>query len=1272
MAVNSSDYVFVGTNGGGVCRSTVPSTEIPPVTPTLLSPANGDSGLSTNPTLSWNACTGATTYELQLSTDSAFATTVIDQSNLTSTSQAVSGLQNGAKYYWRVNATNSGGTGGWSNVWSFTTVIAAPPSPTLATPPNGAIAISTSPTISWNTSAGATSYELQVFHDTTFAGTPTGMAFDQSGITSTSQSMSGLSPGTTYMWRVNAINTTGTSPWSNIWTFTTATTATPAINQVVFSGVIGSGLKISILGSGFGPVPMPMPYTGVLWCFSFKDITAGFQAGYTDLKNTVNGVTVKYTSWSESDIETDGFAGLYGSIGGRVSAGDQVSITVWNTSTNQQTTWDGSLPEAPSAPTLVSPSNGSSAVSVQPTLTWSTLDGGAASFRLQVTSDSNFTTIVLDSSSIADTSFTVPTLSSGMTYYRRVNASNLAGTGVWSTTWTFTTAGEQFLQIPMSLDKWRYYSISNQAYESAAPGVFQADTDGLRFFGTGYRQGAVIHTTAQYQLANRAIYFKWKAHGGGYMGVGPCLVVDSTSTMSVPIMAHVTTDHSWNGSTAISDDAWYFTRVSIVDTAFTETTMLGNYDDQGGVFVEAMSGTVTSSAGGMSPAFELNDNYGGTSANVLIGEVEIKSVPASGSPEAPLLAMTPNGSTGISTNPTLSWNASAGATSYELQVSTDSSFASTTFDRPSLTSRSQVINGLSAGSTYYWRVNASNVSGTSAWSGTWGFTTVGSPSAPPAPTPAGPASSSTGVPLTVGLSWKVSTGAISYRLQLSSDSTFATSKCDTSGLTATSDSINGLSYSTKYFWRVNATNSSGTSEWSTVWNFTTMTGAPSLPALINPANGATGVSTCPEFVWGSSPGAANYILNIGDNPIAPTYSYTSTDTFLTVSGLSKGTTYYWNISICVGGKYLGNPVDSFTTFTYPSSIQVSNQFTPTGTMDQSSYRIVGMPGAINIPLSNVLSGKQGTDWTAYDDNGADQDFDVEYNETYAFDFTPGHAFWILSRNSYAVSQNAGTVSLDTSDTYPITLHIGWNLISDPFEKSVPWSVVQSINGVFQPIYSFDGSYNQPPSFDPYIGCYFYNDRNLTTLKVPYVYTSLPQMTKISEYGEVSSVPEGTIKLSLSAGSAKCLPAIIGFNPEAADTIDKFDIFAPPDNFDELRIQVVDQSARGNWKKLYSDFRSEVGNGQAFNVEVKNLTNEPATVKPILQAGFENYDVYLVDNGTHSFCDLKTTDSISIGGGYKYKSYTLLIAMGTLSTRSGRCLRRRAMSYSRIILTRSIL
>ena len=93
-----------------------------PVVPVLLSPSNGASGVSTRPTLAWNASSGASTYRLQVSVSNTFGTTLFDDSTITLTTRQLSNpLNNGSAYFWRVRGMNAAGVSDWSQTWSFTT-----------------------------------------------------------------------------------------------------------------------------------------------------------------------------------------------------------------------------------------------------------------------------------------------------------------------------------------------------------------------------------------------------------------------------------------------------------------------------------------------------------------------------------------------------------------------------------------------------------------------------------------------------------------------------------------------------------------------------------------------------------------------------------------------------------------------------------------------------------------------------------------------------------------------------------------------------------------------------------------------------------------------------------------------------------------------------------------------------------------------------------------------------------------------------------------------
>ncbi|MCK9398715.1 MAG: T9SS type A sorting domain-containing protein [Bacteroidales bacterium] len=96
----------------------------PPVAPTLISPPNNSTGISVTPTLDWNDVSTASSYRVQVSVSSSFSSTIVDVSNLTTSSYTIPGgiLSYGALYYWRVNATNSIDTSPWSAIWNFTTI----------------------------------------------------------------------------------------------------------------------------------------------------------------------------------------------------------------------------------------------------------------------------------------------------------------------------------------------------------------------------------------------------------------------------------------------------------------------------------------------------------------------------------------------------------------------------------------------------------------------------------------------------------------------------------------------------------------------------------------------------------------------------------------------------------------------------------------------------------------------------------------------------------------------------------------------------------------------------------------------------------------------------------------------------------------------------------------------------------------------------------------------------------------------------------------------
>jgi len=227
----------------------------------------------------------------------------------------------------------------------------------------------------------------------------------------------------------------------------------------------------------------------------------------------------------------------------------------------------------------------------------------------------------------------------------------------------------------------------------------------------------------------------------------------------------------------------------------------------------------------------------------------------------------------------------------------------------------------------------------------------------PAPTLAAPANGAAGVALAPEFSWTNVAGNAGYRILIATSPAGlptdpATSTCNACAI-VDETSTNSNSYAPPsalaagiYFWQVQArepSSSGGTAAWSSIFSFTTTGPALAAPALVAPANGATGVSVPPTFSWGTVAGNAGYLLFIAKTPgVLPTNpavgtcsgcstgrkvnatSYTAPSA-PTAGNLAAGT-YYWQVKALSSsnGVYgAWSSVFSFTTVPGDFSLSVS-------------------------------------------------------------------------------------------------------------------------------------------------------------------------------------------------------------------------------------------------------------------------------------------------------------------------------------------------------------
>ena len=120
-------------------------------------------------------------------------------------------MANNTTYYWRVDEKNSGGTT-TGNVWSFTTIVAAPGQASSPSPGDTATGVGVNDNLSWTAGSGAASHD--VYFGTESPGEYKG---EQAG---TTYNTGVKANNTTYYWRIDEKNAAGTTT-GIVWSFTT-------------------------------------------------------------------------------------------------------------------------------------------------------------------------------------------------------------------------------------------------------------------------------------------------------------------------------------------------------------------------------------------------------------------------------------------------------------------------------------------------------------------------------------------------------------------------------------------------------------------------------------------------------------------------------------------------------------------------------------------------------------------------------------------------------------------------------------------------------------------------------------------------------------------------------------------------------------------------------------------------------------------------------------------------------------------------------------------
>jgi hypothetical protein len=278
----------VGSTVGPLWSFTTGTASTPPPAPTNPNPANGATGVSTRPTLTWTASTSVLGYGVSFgTTNPPPGVTSVGAGNGSYTPPP---LSNSTTYYWQVVAWGeSAQTEG--PVWSFTTAAAAQPPtpPATPNPANGVSAAPTNATLSW-TAGNATSYDVKFGPSNPPAQVVTGQA-------GTSYTPPNLAAQTTYFWQIVANNSAGSTA-GPVWSFTTAAAVQNTHPEIV---IYASDIPSSALHGSWTAAADPTSPGGVKLVtpdngFASTDAPLSAPANYVDVPVIVDGRT-DYTIW---------------------------------------------------------------------------------------------------------------------------------------------------------------------------------------------------------------------------------------------------------------------------------------------------------------------------------------------------------------------------------------------------------------------------------------------------------------------------------------------------------------------------------------------------------------------------------------------------------------------------------------------------------------------------------------------------------------------------------------------------------------------------------------------------------------------------------------------------------------------------------------------------------------------------------------------------------------------------------------------------------------
>ena len=320
--------------------------------------------------------------------------------------------------------------------------------------------------------------------------------------------------------------------------------------------------------------------------------------------------------------------------------------------------------------------------------------------------------------------------------------------------------------------------------------------------------------------------------------------------------------------------------------------------------------------------------------------------------------------------------------------------------------------------------------------------------------------------------------------------------------------------------------------------------------------------------------------------------------------VTNGTQYYYRVSaIDAGGNEgpLSNQASATPINPRPPTVSVAVNRSFGDPETQANYRIVALPGNVNETLASTLDGTTPDNWRAFQERGSASGNGSSLGEcTSGCRFAPGEGFWLLADAPWSVSEAFPTVNIN-SGGYAISVHPGWNIISNPLEIDVSWQRVQETNDVSRALNQWSGRWQETSSFASARrgeAFYFFNT-GLTSLTIPFAPAAQPEPVAPAERGAASPWADGGFELSLTVrvGGEETAIAAVAAGSEAEVGLDDYDRFAPPSTFEQASLAVTNEALETDYRLLRHDMRPVDENGYSFDLVLSATPGTEVEVMP---------------------------------------------------------------------------